>query len=346
MTTTRSSPPAFRYDRLEALVFLVVLPVVNVLLMTSLLVNLDVRGMGIPLTAALRIWAIFAFSLALLRLLARYKLRAFDDDAFWRQLLIHSVVVLGVGFVVGPFIELPASVPRPKIFFVPRMIAILEIAMYLAVVRILKQQQKWFVTRASLHEAELNVLRSQSNPHFLFNTLNLIASEISRDPNNAREIVFDLADLLRSSIKASERRLTTVGEEMELVRLYLSLQQQRFSDRLTFSMQIAPETQNLEIPALLLQPVVENTVKWAVAPFASKARIHVQCAVLDEELSIVFADTGPAFDETQVVEGNGFRILRRTLELNYPGQWRLRLRSTDDGGLLSLRFPCREYVRT
>ena len=343
--TTRSPSPSLRLDRLQATVFLILLPLMNVFLTSSLFLNLDVRGWRLPLTAAVRIWATFGLSLLLLRLVARYRPQTLDNDAFWRQLFIHSSIVLSIGFLVGPLIELPAYVPRPKLFVVPRMILILEMAMYLAVVRILKQQQNWFATKASLREAELNVLRSQSNPHFLFNTLNLIASEISRDPENAKEIVFDLADLLRSSVKAAERRLTTVAAEIELVRLYLRLQEQRFSDRLTFSMAIAPETENLQIPALLLQPVVENTVKWAVAPFPSQAHILVECSLLDDELSIVFRDTGPAFDDTQIVDGNGFRILRRTLELNYPGRWRLQLSSTTEGGLLSLGLPAREYGR-
>ena len=342
-----TDPPAtsIRYERLETIVFLLVLPGLNTLLAVSVLYNLDVRGFGAPTNAALRIWATFASSLLLLRLLKTQLPSVLDDDAFWRQLLVHAAILIAMGYLFGPFVEIPASLPQPRFVFVPRVIVSLQVATYLVVVRILKQQERWFETRAALRDAELNVLRAQSNPHFLFNTLNLIASEVSRDPENAKEVIFDLADLLRSSVKAADRSLTSIGEEMELVRLYLQLHTQRFRDRLTYSIDIAPGTESLEIPSLLLQPVVENTVKWAVAPYSSQARIRVQCERQDDEVSIVFQDSGPSFDEEQVSEGNGFRILQRTLELNYPGRWQWRLRSTPEGGRLELRFPAREYAR-
>ncbi|MEM7675859.1 MAG: histidine kinase [Myxococcota bacterium] len=317
---------------------------VNTFLACALLINLDIRDIKTPLHCALRIWTTFALSFVLLRLMARYMPWMLEHKTFGRQLAVHSSIVIGIGLLVGPFIEFPPSLPRPKIFIAPKVMVILQLAMYLAVVRILKQQQVAFDTAATLRESELNVLRAQSNPHFLFNTLNLIAAEIPRNPSQAREIVFDLADLLRCSIKTAERKVTTVAEEMEFVRLYLALQQRRFSDRLAFTMSIAPETTRLEIPALLLQPAVENTVKWAVAPFTSKAHIHIESVRHSNELSIIFKDTGPTFDDSAIIDGNGFRILKRTLELNYPGQWRLRLSSTDGGGILCIRLPCREYV--
>jgi len=191
----------------------------------------------------------------------------------------------------------------------------------------------------ALQETELNMLRSQSNPHFLFNTLNLITSEISADPDNAKEIVFDLADLLRSNIKMVQKRFTTVAEEMKLVNLYLAIQQKRFKDRLSFHIDLDPDTKQLKMPALLLQPVVENTVKYAVAPYAAKAHIAVVTQVKQNKLYICFKDTGPAFDDTQIIEGNGFRILRETLALHYRDDYKLELRSTADGGELKLRLP-------
>ena len=343
MTTADPPSASIRYDRLETVVFLVVMPAMNILFAVSMLFNLDVRGMKVPLTAGLRLWATFGVSLLLLRLLRKYVPWALDDDRFWWQLLVHAVIIIGIGYLLGPFVDVPAALPHPRVFFAPRIILVMELAVYLVVVRTLKQQERWFATQSALREAELNVLRSQSNPHFLFNTLNLIAAEVSRDPKNAKEIIFDLADLLRSSVKAAERSSSTVAEEMELVRLYLQLQTQRFSDRLTFSMDIEPRTESLEIPTLLLQPVVENTVKWAVAPYPCEAHVHVQCSRKDDQLIVLFSDTGPAFDDARISEGNGFRILRRTLELHYPGRWSSSLRSTPQGGRLELRFPSRKY---
>ena len=345
---TASGPPSASIgrERLQTLAFLVVLPALNTTIAGFLLLNLDAGGSGALLSAGLRMWATFAASLGLLRLVKARWPWALDEDAFWRQLLVHAVIVIAMGYAFGPFLEVPASLPRPRLVVVPRIVVSLQLATYLVVVRVLRQQERWFSATVALREAELDVLRSRSNPHFLFNTLNLIAAEVSRDPDNAKEIIFDLADLLRSSIKAADRSLSTVAEELGLVRLYLQLHAQRFRDRLTFSMQVEPGTRSLEIPSLLLQPVVENTVKWAVAPYPSKAHVRVRCERRDEELAIVFEDTGPPFDDGQLSEGDGFRILQRTLELHYPGRWTCRLRSTPEGGRLELRFPAREYDRS
>ena len=344
---TDPSPPStsIRYGRLQAIAFLLVLPALNTALGASVLLNLDVGGPEALLNTALRIWATFAVSLVALRWLKARWPWALDDEAFWRQLLVHFVVLLAVGQLFGPLVRIPESLPQPKVSVAPRVLLILELATYLVVVRILRQQERWAETTVALRDAELDVLRAQSNPHFLFNTLNLIASEVTRNPENAKEIIYDLADLLRSSVQAANRSLSSVAEEMELVRLYLELHAQRFRDRLTYAMDIEPVTSSLEIPSLLLQPVVENTVKWAVAPYPSDAHIHVHCELQGEELSIVFQDTGPPFDDAKISEGTGFRLLRGTLELHYPEKWKADLRSTPEGGRLEIRFPAREYVR-
>ena len=342
-----AGPPStsIRFGRLQAIAFLLVLPALNTTIAVSILPNFHVEGPRASLTAGVRIWATFAASLVLLRGLKAYWPWVLDEDAFWRQLLVHVVIVASIGYLFGPFVEISPEIPRPRLVFAPRVVLALQLATYLVVVRILRQQERWAETTVALQDAELNILRAQSNPHFVFNTLNLIASEVTRDPENAKEIIYDLADLLRSSVKAANRNLRSVADEMELVRLYLELHAQRFRDRLTYAMDIEPVTSSLEIPSLLLQPVVENTVKWAVAPYASDAHIRVQCKLQDDELSIVFQDTGPPFDHAQLSEGTGFRLLRGTLELHYHERWKASLRSTPEGGRLEIRFPAREYVR-
>lgn len=342
-----AAPPStsIRRGRLQAIAFLLVLPALNTAIAASILLNLGFEEPRALLNAGVRMWATFSVSLVLLRLVKAFWPWALDEDAFWRQLFVHVFVVVSVGYLFGPFIEIPSSIPRPRLVFAPRVFVALQLATYLVVVRVLRQQERWAETTIALRDAELAVLRSQSNPHFLFNTLNLIASEVSRDPENAKEILFDLADLLRSTVKAADRSVSSVAEEMELVRLYLQLNTQRFRDRLTYSMDIEPATRSLEIPSLLLQPVVENTVKWAVAPYPSAAHIHMECTLQDEELSIVFQDSGPPFDDTRLPEGNGFRLLRGTLALHYRERWKASLRSTPEGGRLEIRFPARECVR-
>ncbi len=325
--------------RLQLIVFLIIWPGINLLLVSTILHDFGFLRLETLGTAALRLWLVSVPSLVAIRLMERRFPSVLHQDNFLRYGLLHIVVIVAVGALTAGLVELPPEIPRPTNLIVPRVVVTLEIVLYLSVLRILRLQERSYEAAARAREAELNVLRSQSNPHFLFNTLNLITAEIASDPQNAREIVFDLSDLLRSNIKMAQQSLTTLAEEMNLVSLYLKLQQQRFKNRLTFDIALAPETSRVRVPSLLLQPVVENTIKWAVTPYASEAHIHIETKLEAQRLSIVFRDTGPPFDETQITEGNGLRILRKTLELHYPQDFEMCLRSTPEGGLFSLCLP-------
>jgi len=144
---------------------------------------------------------------------------------------------------------------------------------------------------------------------------------------------------LRSNIKLAEQRLVKLSEELHLLSLYLGLQQRRFKERLTVSFEIDPRTEDIQIPSLLLQPVIENTIKWAVAPYAGPASVEVATERRGDRFSIVIKDSGPAFDDGSIVEGDGFRILRRTLDLQYHDNYQLSLSSTEEGGVFSLELP-------
>ncbi len=332
---------AFR-SRLQLIFFLVLWPGINLLLMSTILQTVGYLQPDIVAAAALRLWGVSIPSLLLIRVLENRYPSVLHPDKFLRQIALHLAVIMGFGLLGGSFVQLPVVIPLPVNLFVPRVVVALEIILYLSVLRILRLQERSFEASARIREAELNVLRAQSNPHFLFNTLNLITAEITKDPESAREIVFDLSDLLRSNVRMAQQSMTSLAEEMELVSLYLKLQQRRFKDRLHYTIDVAQETRKVRVPSLLLQPVVENTIKWAVAPYAAAAHLSVETRLAEKALSIVFKDSGPPFDPEEVVEGNGMRILRQTLELHYPGEYEVQLQSTTEGGKLSIRIPAQQ----
>ncbi|MEO0424697.1 MAG: histidine kinase [Pseudomonadota bacterium] len=334
------TPPAEKTHRhFQLLAFLLVFPAANSLFVATILYDLGVLNLDRIAWVILRLWSIFGLAFAGVRLLHRALPKVFHPDHFWRQLLAHLLLIIFAGALVGPVMTLPTALPRPDSMFMPRVVLALEIIVYLGVLRVLRQQAREFQAQATAREAELSMLRAQSNPHFLFNTLNLISSQIADDPDNAREIVFDLADLLRSNIKMAQQSVTTVAEELRLVSLYLTLQQKRFGSRLSFSVELASEAEALPVPSLLLQPVVENTVKYAVAPYATPAHVQVQAQLADDTLRITVRDTGPAFDDSQINVGNGFRILHQTLALHYGDDYDVTLNSTDAGGVFTLSVP-------
>ncbi|MEO0574342.1 MAG: histidine kinase [Pseudomonadota bacterium] len=325
--------------QLQSIVFLLVLPALNWAFVVVTLYDLGVSTPGRAGRAAFRLWLVFGLSFVALRLLRTYAPAMLDNDRFWRQLGVHVLVVVSIAALIGPFFEKPAFVEQQGSMLMPPVFLILEIVVYVAVLWMLRQQEVNFATTDRLREAQLSVLKLQSNPHFLFNTLNLITAEISTDPNRAKETVFDLADLLRSSVKLAEKRLVTVSEDVRLSSLYLDLQQRRFKDRLTVDITMDPRTEDLQIPSLLLQPIVENAIKWAVSPYAGPAHIAIATQLHVDRLSITVSDTGSGFDDDTIVEGDGFRILRRTLDLHYCEDYQLNLRSTEKGGLFSLDLP-------
>lgn len=170
--------------------------------------------------------------------------------------------------------------------------------------------------------AELEALRGQLNPHFLFNTLNTVSALLQRDPLTARQALERLGDLLRYVLdpKRLEREEVTLADELGFVRDYLALEQLRLGDRLTVVEQIDLESLDCVIPSLTLQPIVENAIKHAISPRASGGTITIGASIEDDQLILVIADDGPGAVEEGVraAQGLGLRVGRQRLEARYP----------------------------
>ncbi len=170
--------------------------------------------------------------------------------------------------------------------------------------------------------AELRALRAQVNPHFLFNALNSVAALTRTRPAEAEGVVERLADLFRYTLRASDRPMVSLADEVESVRLYVSVEAVRFRDRLHVVIEVPDALLGAAVPSLSLQPLVENAVKYGVA------RTEEPCAVLIRAEQVQSAggpavectvrDTGPGFASTgpEVFEaGTGLRNVRDRLEL-------------------------------
>ena len=124
-------------------------------------------------------------------------------------------------------------------------------------------------------ESELRALRAQLNPHFLFNALTTIGYLIQASPVKAVDTLLQLTSLLRSVLKRLDKELTTVGHEMDLIQAYLAIEQIRFEDRLTVHIDVPESVRDVPIPALIVQPLVENAVKHGIQPSASGGRVRI-----------------------------------------------------------------------
>jgi LytS/YehU family sensor histidine kinase len=173
--------------------------------------------------------------------------------------------------------------------------------------------------RAELAEAELRALRAQIHPHFLFNTLNTIAALIPQDPAAAEETLTRLAEMFRYTLQASEREYSSLDQELDFVRSYLEIERTRFGDRLTVRESIEPGLSATPVPSLLLQPLVENAVRYAVAPRSEGGVLSLTVRRQGETLVLEVGDDGPGL-QGAAPSGNGFglRSVRERLQLAGP----------------------------
>ena len=186
-------------------------------------------------------------------------------------------------------------------------------------------------------EARLAALRMQLSPHTLFNLLHTIRGHITWDPPAAQEMVVQLADLLRRLLNAGERDFTRLGDELQLVQLYLDLQRRRFADRLTVKFPDPATLPAAWIPSLILQPLVENAVAHGLAGHAGPVRVEVAVDVTDDELRLQVVNE-TANRGGPIREGIGLRNVRERLAVQFgdhasltagpqsAGQWTAEIR--------------------
>jgi two-component system LytT family sensor kinase len=186
---------------------------------------------------------------------------------------------------------------------------------------------------SALAAAQLQLLRSQLQPHFLFNTLNGIASLIPEDPQAAEEMVECLSDLLRASLRRSDAMEVPLSEELHLLEQYLTIQERRFDDRLRVVREIHPDSLGARVPPLVLQPLVENAIRYGVAPRPDGGEVRIVARAVSGALEIAVLDDGPGFDDPSSLRpGIGIANTRERLARLYGDAARLELGNRESGG--------------
>ena len=185
---------------------------------------------------------------------------------------------------------------------------------------------------AAAQRVELQMLRLQFSPHFMFNALNNIATQIPTQPDTALEMTYDLADFLRYSLAHHTDLIVPLSHEVEAMTTYLSIEQRRFGDRLQVQMEAQPEALQAQVPSLLLQPLVENAVKHGLNTSTPPWDLDVRIAREDTSLHIHVRNTGHLADDwrTKADSGTGIANLRRRLELHFPSRHHFSLRQDGD----------------
>lgn len=191
-----------------------------------------------------------------------------------------------------------------------------------------------------LAQSQLQALRTQIQPHFLFNTLNAISALALADPMQARKMISRLSDLLRLTLEEHHLQMLPLSRELEFVRHYLEIQRARFRDRLDIQLEVADEVLPAEVPCMILQPLVENALQHGLLPKVSRGSLRILAHREGGHLRLAVEDDGLGLPAGGVVEGVGLGNTRARLDKLFGGAASLRMQPLDDGGTrVELRVP-------
>ncbi len=190
--------------------------------------------------------------------------------------------------------------------------------------------------QAQLAESRLAALRTQLNPHFLFNTLHAVSSLVERDPRGVRRMIARLSELLRHTLDGSPEQEVPLEQELRFLDRYLEIMRIRFQGRLEVETRVEPGAESALIPNLLLQPLLENALEHGASRVEGVGRVELDARVEAGRLVVRIRDNGPGIEgQDAPAEGVGLRNTRQRLEQLYGAEQHLRLEPGAGGGLVA-----------
>ncbi|MFO0965191.1 MAG: histidine kinase [Gemmataceae bacterium] len=279
-----------------------------------------------------------------------------------RGLAVHAAACVGCGLLAAFLSMLVAEVirreyPRPTItlnvlilFFVAKLnsnfffyAAIVAVAHVLNYYRQLRERELLASQlEAKLAQTQLQILKMQLQPHFLFNTLNAISALIHQDVELADRMIARLGDLLRATLDSANRQEVPLRQELDFIQPYLEIEKARLGTRLTVNVDIDPAVMDAKVPNLLLQPLVENAIRHGVAVTPGAGRIEIQASRSNGSLRLAIRDSGPGL-AAPPNPGIGLANTRARLEKLYGPDQRLDLSNGPAGGLqVAITIPFQE----
>jgi two-component system LytT family sensor kinase len=260
--------------------------------------------------------------------------------------LTFSAWTSGLDFLLNPYAYTERSHTFVHLWFNTFSNGILSSLLLYAVVlgvnyvlesraRLAYQQTETARLNEQLSKAQLDALRRQIEPHFLFNTLNAVTGLVREGRNEtAVSMIAELSDFMRRVLSDSNRQEVPLGEEMEFAQRYLDIQKVRFAERLQFRLDVPSELLLAQVPALILQPIVENAVKHGIAKRAQGGKIHIAAARSNDALTLSVYNDGPGLPANweAALPGIGISNMRTRLQSLYGNAFALRLENDASGG--------------
>jgi len=249
-----------------------------------------------------------------------------------RQLL-YPVAGFGFGSMLRKFFF-------HEFFILSAMVAIAHALEYSRTIR--EREVRASQLEARLSRAQLDVLRSELQPHFFFNALHSISTLMHRNVEAADEMLTQLADLLRASMDRRSVQEVPLHEELAVLERYLKIMRTRFGDRLSISVAADPELLDVRVPVFILQPLVENAIQHGIAQRAGAGSVAIEARPAGESLELLVRDDGAGFSSNTVREGIGLSNCRLRLEQLYGPAGTLAIDNQPGRGTqVTLRVPRR-----
>jgi signal transduction histidine kinase len=305
-------------------------------------------------------WA--GLTLVILWLCRRYP---FGQGRWRHSLAVHCTACLACGLVNVVLSVLAAEIirheiPKPtlsanvlllyfvaklnnNVFFYWAILAVAHVLRYYRQVR--ERELVASQLEAKLAQTQLQILKMQLQPHFLFNTLNAISALVHQDADLADRMIARLGDLLRSTLDNAHQQEVPFRHELDFIQPYLEIERARLGPRLTVELQIDPAALDALVPNLILQPLVENAIRHGIAARPGPGRIQIHASRANGTLHLAVADSGPGLpaEETVAAKGIGLANTRARLDKMYGNAHRLELTNGPDGGLqIGITIPYKE----
>jgi signal transduction histidine kinase len=285
-----------------------------------------------------------------------------------RSLTVHVAACLGCGIIEVAFSVVAAEfirseIPKPtltpnvlffyfaaklnnNIFFYWSILAIAHVLNYYRQVR--ERDLRASQLEARLAQTQLQILKMQLHPHFLFNTLNAISALIHQDVELADRMIARLGDLLRTTLDNAHQQEVALRQELDFIQPYLEIEKARLGPRLTVDLEVDPAVMDAKLPNLILQPLVENAIRHGISVRPGPGRIRIRAGRENGCLRLAVADSGPGLTSAPAeLKGIGLANTRARLEKLYGPDQRLDLKAGVDGGLeVDIHIPYQEVSRT
>jgi sensor histidine kinase YesM len=326
LTYTATGGPAywratFRNSAIQWLPWVLVAPAV-----ITLALRRPMRSVRAPKLVLVHVLAVFAVAAAVVALTFLFRIANGNPIArtYRAEYLrsIHSIAVVYGLLIVGVYIALALRQAREREGHVARL-------------------------EVQLGEARFAALQSQLHPHFLFNTLHGVSSLIHEDPDGAEDMLTALSDLLRSTLGRGDQREATLRDDLAFLDDYLKIHRMRLGDRLRVRMNVTAAAEDLLVPTFVIQPLVENAIRYAIAPRREGGQLEIAARVSGDTLHLTIADDGPGFQANSERDGRGgwgigLANTRARLDQLFGEQHRFVVADRAEGGaVVEIQIPAR-----